>query len=199
MSHIARGPRRLARLAGVGGLALVLTACAGGHPPAPAAAPPTVPGEAAGGPDLSGVQVPDIVMPAVQGRVSLPSSTLTPGAVTTTDANTVCNIPAHARAPAMPAPEQTAVLTAYGYTTAAAQHKYVLDYLVPYDLGGAATQANIWPAAIRGTGFYQKTQTDYILRQLVCRRSISLVAAQEAVETNWYVAWLRYVVAGGHA
>ena len=107
-------------------------------------------------------------MPAVQGRVSLPSSTLTPGAVTTTDANTVCNIPAHAQAPGMPSPVQTAVLTAYGYTTAAAQHKYVLDYLVPYDLGGAATQANIWPAAIRGTGFYQKTQTDYILRQLVC-------------------------------
>jgi hypothetical protein len=70
---------------------------------------------------------------------------------------------------------------------------------VPYDLGGATTQANIWPAAIRGTGFYQKTQTDYILRQLVCRRSISLVTAQKALATNWYVAWLRYVVAGGHA
>jgi hypothetical protein len=180
-------------------VALVLTACASGHPSAPTAAPPAVPGEAAGGPDLSGVQVPDIVMPAVQGRVSLPSSTLTPGAVTTTDANTVCNMPAHAQAPGMPPPVQTAVLTAYGYTTAAAQHKYVLDYLVPYDLGGATTQANIWPAAIRGTGFYQKTQTDYILRQLVCRRSISLVTAQKALATNWYVAWLRYVVAGGHA
>ena len=138
-------------------------------------------------------------MPAVQGRVSLPSSTLIPGAVTTTHANTMCTMSAHARAPGMPSPVQTAVLTAYGYTTAAAQHKYVLDYLVPYDLGGAATQANIWPAAIRGAGFYQKTQTDYILRQLVCRRSISLVTAQKALETNWYVAWLRYVVAGGHA
>jgi hypothetical protein len=30
--------------------------------------------------------------------------------------------------------------------------------------GGAAVQANIWPAALRGTGFYQKLQTDHILR-----------------------------------
>jgi hypothetical protein len=191
------GAHRL--LAGVACLALALTACGGAGHSTPAVTPPAVPGEATQGPDLSGVQLPNIVMPAVKGRVSLPRFALTPGVVTNTDANTVCNMSAHAKAPVMPFSTQTAVLTAYGYTTAATQHKYILDYLVPYDLGGAATQANIWPAAIRGTGFYQKTQTDYILRQLVCRRSISLATAQHSLETNWYVAWLRYVVAGGHA
>jgi hypothetical protein len=32
----------------------------------------------------------------------------------------------------------------------------------------------------------------------VCRRSITLVQAQQALETDWYAAWLRYVVASGH-
>lgn len=187
------------RLAGAACLALALAACDRAMPAAPAAAPPAVPGQATQGPDLAGVQLPSIVMPAIKGRVSLPRSAPTPGAVTTTDANTVCNGAPHAKAPAMPFPVQAAVLKAYGYITPATQHKYILDYLVPIELGGAATQSNIWPAAVRGTGFYQKTQTDYILRQLVCRRAISLLTAQDSLETNWYVAWLRYVVAGGHA
>ena len=193
------GPRRLAWLAAVACLAVPVTACGSTRPAPSAAAAPAVPGEATQGPDLAGVQLPNVVMPSVKGRVSLPRSALTPGAVTTTDGNAVCNMPAHAKAPAMPFAAQAAVLTAYGYTTPATQHKYILDYLVPFDLGGATTRANIWPAAIRGTGFSQKTQTDYILRQLVCRRSISLVTAQSVLETNWYVGWLRYVVAGGHA
>lgn len=157
-----------------------------------------MPGEATQGPDLSNVQLPNFVMPVSSGRVSRPRSALTPGVVTTTDANVVCNMPAHSRAPGIPISTQTAVLTAYGYTTPASQHKYTLDYLVPYDLGGAPTQANVWPAAIRGTGFSQKNQTDFILRQMVCRRTISLAAAQESLEADWYAAWLRYVVATGH-
>jgi hypothetical protein len=55
---------------------------------------------------------------------------------------------------------------------------------------------NIWPAAIRGTGFYEVAQTDQILP--FCHRSISLIQAQRALEKDWYAAWLRYVVATGH-
>jgi hypothetical protein len=33
---------------------------------------------------------------------------------------------------------------------------------------------------------------------MVCRREITLTQAQQALETNWYSAWLRYVVATGH-
>jgi hypothetical protein len=59
-------------------------------------------------------------------------------------------------------------------------------------------QANIWPAAIRGTGFYEVAQTDQILHEMVCHRSISLIQAQRALEKDWYAAWLRYAVATGH-
>jgi hypothetical protein len=51
--------------------------------------------------------------------------------------------------------------------------------------------------AVRGTGFFQKNQTDHILRQLVCRRTIPLALAQDSLKADWYAAWLRYVVAGG--
>jgi hypothetical protein len=57
-----------------------------------------------------------------------------------------------------------------------------LDLLVPYDLGGAAMEANLWPAATTGTGFYEKVQTDTIQRQMVCRGDVSLAAAQHALE-----------------
>jgi hypothetical protein len=181
---------------------LIVSACGSGHS-SPAARPPAVPGETTQAPDLSGVRLPNFVMPAVNGQVSRPKATLTPGAVTTTDTDEVCEISPHTSAPPIPAETQAAVLAAYGYPdtgpATTTQHQYVLDYLVPYDLGGATTQANLWPAAIKGTGFSQKTQTDDILHQLVCRRSITLVQAQQALEADWYAAWLRYVVAGGHA
>ena len=194
---LRHGASRLVTWLIAASVALVLAGCtSAGH--STATPPPSVPGEATQGPDLSNVQLPNFVMPVSTGRVSRPRSALTPGAVTTTDANVVCNTPTHTRAPSIPIATQTAVFAAYGYTTPASQHKYTLDYLIPYNLGGAPTQANIWPAAVRGTGFSQKAQTDYILHQLVCRRTISLALAQDSLKADWYAAWLRYVVAGGH-
>jgi hypothetical protein len=36
-----------------------------------------------------------------------------------------------------------------------------------------------------------------VLRDMVCRDVLSLAQAQHALETDWYAAWLRYVVATG--
>jgi hypothetical protein len=193
-------------LRGLGGLAatLALSAAAAGcgasgGPAAAPPQPPAVPGQASTGPDLTGVQLPDFVMPLIKGGISRPDSKLTPGDVTTTDATTVCALPPHGVRNPISFSMQTAVFGEYGYTTPAQQHKYILDYLVPWDLGGALDEANIWPAAVRGTGFYEKIQTDSVLRELVCRRALSLRQAQRDLETDWYAAWLRYVVATGHA
>jgi hypothetical protein len=137
-------------------------------------------------------------MPLIHGGVSLPNPRLTPGAVTSADANSVCNMPPHSTVPVISAAVQTAVYKAYGDTSQSAQRKTILDWLVPYRLGGSNVRANIWPAAVTGTGFYEKIDTDDILRQMVCRRELALGQAQQALETNWYSAWLRYVVATGH-
>ena len=79
----------------------------------------------------------------------------------------------------------------YGYTTPALQHKYTLDYLVPLALGGSTSIANIWPASMRGVGFFQKQQLNAVLFGLVCHGAVPLVAAQRQIANDWYSAWLR--------
>jgi ABC-type transport system substrate-binding protein len=191
--------RTRSRIGAVIALALVVGGCGGGGDSSQGTAqPPAVPGEQTQGPDLSGVALPNFVMPLIKGGVSLPDPKLTPGAVTTTDTNVVCNMDPHSATPGISSALQLAVWTAYGETSASAMHKHVLDWLVPYNLGGAGVAANLWPAAFRGTGFYEKTDTDTILRQMVCRRELTLTQAQHALEHSWYSAWLRYVVATGH-
>jgi hypothetical protein len=37
------------------------------------------------------------------------------------------------------------------------------------------------------------------MRDMVCHRELSLRTAQRDLEHNWYVAWLKYVVATGRA
>jgi hypothetical protein len=195
-------PHSLAGVAAMLALATTLLGCGGtGAAVGPAAAPPVVPGEATTPPDLTGVQLPNFVMPQIKGAVSRPNPKLTPGSVVTTDVNVVCAIPVHGGAShTVPLAMQTAVLQEYGhYNLGNQQHKYMLNYLVPIDLGGGTDEANVWPVAIKGAGFYQKVETDHILRDLVCRRTLPLTAAQQAMETDWYAAWLRYVVATGHA
>ena len=179
-------------------LAFAISGCGRAGPDTAAAQPPVVPGETTQGPDLTGVQVPNFVMPLIHGGVSVPNPKLTPGAVSTTDANAICTNAPHAAAPHVSLAMQAVIYREYGYTTAPAQHKHVMDLLVPYDLGGTTALANVWPIAVAGTGFYQKDQTNAIMRQMVCRRELTLTEAQHALETNWYAAWLRYVVATGH-
>jgi hypothetical protein len=192
--------RRLPRwLMAVCGGALLVTGCgASASQNVAAPRPPTVPGQVTAGPDLTGVKLPNFIMPLISGRISLPKRTLTPGAVTSADANTICNLPARLPVPTVPPAVQAAVYRAYGHTTPATQKKFILDLLVPPSLGGAAVEANIWPAAIRGTGFFQKNQLDHLLKDMVCRRLVTLKHAQKALETDWYAAWLKYVVATGH-
>jgi hypothetical protein len=153
------------------------------------------PGQSTEGPDLSGVQLPDFVMPLIRGGISLPDSRLTPGAVTTSNANVVCNMGGRSSTPQVSLAMTAKVFAEYHENETGPG--YILDWLVPYNLGGAPVLANLWPAALKGTGFYQKVETDGVLRQMVCRRTLTLAQAQQLLETDWYSAWLRYVVATG--
>ena len=182
------------------GFCIAVAAVGCGSPSAPAATPvpPKVPGQAAG-PDLTNVTLPNFTMPLVTGGVSMPNSKLTPGAVATTNTTEVCVQPDHLASTMIPPATQQQVFTEYRITNPVVQAKYDVDYLVPILLGGATTTANMWPAAFKGTGFFEKVQLDHVLRDLVCRREIALRTAQQDLEQNWYLAWLKYVVATGRA
>jgi hypothetical protein len=173
---------RLARVAAALAIAGAAVGCAsGGGATAAPPQPPVVPGEATAGPDLTGVQLPSVVMPLIKGGISRPNPHLTPGSVVTTNTNDVCGLPDHGD-PHPISPQLSAqVYSEYGYTTTSEQHKHLQNYLVPLDLGG-------------GTGFYEVVETDHVMRDLVCRRALPLTVAQHDLETDWYAAWLRYVV-----
>jgi hypothetical protein len=172
--------------------------CAAGHGPAAAAPrPPAIPGLDTAGPDLSGVTIPTVIVPDVSGRVSRPIPRLTPGAIATTNTTVVCAGARNAVTQAIPQAEGAAVFEAYGLATKEQQKKFTLTYLVPLNLGGAATEANVWPSSLRGVGFFQEVQLNSVLRDLVCRRSLPLTEAQSLIRADWYAAWLEYVVSAG--
>ena len=125
-----------------------------------------------------------------KGPVSRPDPTLTPGAVATSDTNTVCQAPKHVRQ-AVPYALQQATFTRYRLTAVQARH-YVVDYLIPLELGGSTGLSNLWPAAIRGNGFHEKQQLNQRLRTLVCRGSLSLTSAQTGVAADWFAMWLAH-------
>jgi hypothetical protein len=180
------------------GCLLVIAGCASPrHHVAASPKPPVVPGQVTAGPDLAGVQLPNFIMPLIAGGVSVPKKALTPGAVTTTNTTEVCNRTPAQNAELIPIGLKTEVYSEYGIGVNA-QSGYLLDLLVPISLGGAMTLSNIWPAAVEGTGFVQKEQLNHILKDDVCHRFLTLRQAQRALETNWYAAWLKYVIATGH-
>jgi hypothetical protein len=198
---MTRKTRALARLAGAVALAAVAGATAGcgaGGGGVAVADPPVPRGETTVAPDLSGVMLPSFVMPEIKGAVSRPNRSLTPGSVVEVNTQRVCEMSPH-RGHRIAWQTGQKVFQAYGDGSSAAQHKLNLNYLVPLDLGGGTGTKNIWPVALRGTGFYQKVETDHVLRDLVCHRTLTLAEAQHDEETNWYAAWLRYVVATGSA
>ena len=193
----ARGVVRLGLAVFMAAVVVVVTGCSRSAPAA-APAPPKVPGQASG-PDLANVTLPNFSMPLVTGGVSMPNTKLTPGAVATTDTTKVCLLPDHLATTAISPTVQQQVFTAYRIKNPVVQAKYDIDYLVPIGLGGAPTAANMWPAALKGTGFFEKDQLDHVMRDMVCHRQLSLRTAQRDLEHNWYVAWLKYVVATGRA
>lgn len=176
--------------------AAVVTGCGSHTVRAAAPAPPKVPGQATG-PDLANVTLPNFTMPLVTGGLSMPNPKLTPGGVATTNTTKICVMPDHLPSTLIPPATQAQVFAEYRITNPAVQNKYDIDYLVPIGLGGSTSTANMWPAALKGTGFFEKIQLDHVLRDMVCRRELSLRRAQHDMEQNWYAAWLKYVVATG--
>jgi hypothetical protein len=72
---------------------------------------------------------------------------------------------------------------------------YELDHLIPLELGGDNTNANLWPEpASPAPGFHQKDQLENAMHGLVCSARLDLGEAQREIASNWYAAYLRYVI-----
>jgi hypothetical protein len=134
---------------------------------------------------------PDVGPAILNGPIARPNHRLTPGVIATRDATAVCQQPIHVK-PRLTYAEQRFVMSEYGIAVAD-EHNWGLDYLVPLQLGGADTQANLWPAPLSGgLGYHEKEQLNYRMRTHVCQGDIPLDQTQQQMISDWSVLYAKY-------
>lgn len=129
-----------------------------------------------------------------EGPAFLPDPKVTPGAVRTTDAKEIC--------------ADGFSTKKYRHTSEATKKKAYMEYsveknkgicaggcevdhLIPLELGGLDDVSDLWPQPSQPKpGFREKDKLENVLRAQVCAGQISLTDAQDAIRTNWYLAYL---------
>jgi hypothetical protein len=86
------------------------------------------------------------------------------------------------------------VYAAYGVPYPEPAGTYELDHLIPLELGGDNSDANLWPEpASPAPGFYQKDGLENRMHALVCSGQLALGEAQQEIASDWYAAYRRYL------
>lgn len=79
-------------------------------------------------------------------------------------------------------------MAAYGVTGPVGT--FELDHLIPIELGGASTVANLWPQPWDGPlGAHQKDRLEDRLHSLVCTGRLPLDVAQQQFSADWVSAY----------
>lgn len=127
------------------------------------------------------------------GAFALPLPDKTPGAVGHASARDLCGGAFKTETVAVAPDTRAAIFATYGIDPRQ-RDDYVIDWLVPADLGGRNVQANLWPELTVGPlSHADKTRLQGKLRRLVCGRRLKLKTAQDALRANWVEAYERYV------
>jgi hypothetical protein len=120
--------------------------------------------------------------PLIPGE--LPDPTLTPGEAQTTDLGLICTSPIKVPRD-VPISVKMQVFSNY-HIPWANRHLYEVDHLIPLELGGANTIANLWPEF--GPIPNPKDGVEDRLHALVCTGKVTIEVAQHAIATNWPTA-----------
>lgn len=124
--------------------------------------------------------------------LSVPNSSLTPGATILASRNQVCS-GSTPNNRAVPAPLQRKVFEEYGIPGAKSV-AYEVDYLITPALGGADDIHNLWPQSYSQTVWNARVKDalEDRLHDLVCRGQIDLATAQRDISENWIAAYKKY-------
>ena len=124
---------------------------------------------------------------AADSQFALPNPNLTPGLAATRDASQVCSKSyARSHRPARDEAWRALVRTvrrqyAIRYGT---YREYVIDHLVPLELGGAGEDArNVWPEPIDDS--HLKDRVEDALHRAVCEGHLPLAQAQNEIARDW--------------
>jgi hypothetical protein len=122
-----------------------------------------------------------------------PDLRLTPGAVLTTDAATICQ-PGYAKSVRHTSGKLKAeIYRAYGIDRNSGH--FEIDNLVSLGLGGADVAANLWPESYDTTPWNArlKDRLENRLHALVCAGPLKLEQAQREIAADWIAAYEKYV------
>jgi len=127
-----------------------------------------------------------------------PNPTLTPGAVLTTDASTIC-VPGYAASVRdVSTATKKKVYAEYGVSYPQPTGAYEVDHFIPLEIGGSNDITNLWLEPATPTpGFHEKDQFENFEHGQVCHGEISAAEAQRRMVSDWYFYWQEEV--GGAA
>ena len=88
------------------------------------------------------------------------------------------------------AAERREVYREYGYRYPPPRGEFEADHLIPLELGGDNSPANLWPeAGWPIPGFHQKDEVENFLHRQVCAGRVTIASAQRAVAADWVEVW----------
>jgi hypothetical protein len=118
----------------------------------------------------------------------MPNRSLTPGAIQSSDTGAICTPGwAEAHRDVSYATEDD-VARGYGLSS---HSGYEIDHLIPLELGGSNSMANLWPEPYNSPyGATQKDGLEDYLHDQVCHHGLPLATAQQEIAANWYAAWV---------
>ena len=137
---------------------------------------------------------PPTADPAPAG-VALPNPRLTPGEVfPNAGVGQICTSGYSSSVRHVEHQQYIDVYAAYGVPYPEPSGTYELDHLIPLELGGDNSDANLWPEpASPVPGFHQKDDLENRMHDLVCAGQLDLHEAQREIASNWFAAYVRYV------
>lgn len=140
-------------------------------------------------------RVPTPTPTSAPAGVALPNARLTPGeAFPTATVSQICTPGYSSGVRHVEHQQYVEVYAAYGVPYPEPTGTYELDHLIPLELGGDNSDANLWPeAASPAPGFHQKDDLENRMHDLVCAGQLDLHEAQREIASNWYAAYVRYV------
>ena len=119
-----------------------------------------------------------------------PNPSLTPGAVLTTDATTICTPGYASSVRNIPTVTKKQVYAEYGASYPQPTGAYEVDHFIPLEIGGSNDIKNLWLEPATPTpGFHQKDQFENFEHDQVCNGTISAAEAQSRMASDWYFYW----------
>jgi hypothetical protein len=126
--------------------------------------------------------------------IARPDPALTPGAALAGLSVVQLCTPGYVAGLPQPSPlTEQSVFEEYNLDYPSSLNTYRLDKLIPAELNGSDSPANLWPEPRGQATAARKDEVAAQLHQLVCAGDVPLTVAQQAMASDWYAAWQTYV------